>query len=75
MEGGILMAGAVDRICCASSSLAWLLPSVVRRVKGCRAGAHGDGCGACDEDARGAIMRCRSRTGSAVPVRTARWRA
>ena len=50
-------------------------PFLVRSVKSCRPGARGDGCEQDDEGVCGAIMRCRSRTGSAVLVRTARWRA
>ena len=75
MEERNLMAGDRRQDLRASSSPAWLLPSL---CDGSRVGvpapmatdAEQD-----DEDALGAIMRCRSRTGSAAPVRTARWRA
>jgi hypothetical protein len=73
-KGGTLMASAIDRI-------------AVRVIAGVAASAVCDGSKVgvparmatdtepSDEDARGAIMMCRSSTGSAVPVRTARWRA
>ena len=43
VEGGTLMAGAIDRI--AVRVIAGVVASAgVRRVKGWRAGGHGDGC-------------------------------